>query len=84
VGVELRGFEPLTSCMPSQLQCHTGPYGTSPGTTSHQVGRRVKDPAVLLCVGWHGPVADTVLTGAAGAYGRLAAVVDDRQPMSRG
>jgi hypothetical protein len=36
--VELRGFEPLTPCMPSPLHPQTGPYGASPDTTSHQVG----------------------------------------------
>jgi hypothetical protein len=60
--VELRGFEPLTSCMPSRLHRQTGPYGASPDTTSHQVGWAVKGLAVLSCVGSQGPVADTLLT----------------------
>jgi hypothetical protein len=60
--VELRGFEPLASCMPSQLHQQTGPYGASPDTTSPQVGWEVTGLAVLSCVGSHGPVADTLLT----------------------
>jgi hypothetical protein len=60
--VELRGFEPLTPCMPSQSHPHTGPYSASPNTTSHQVGEDVKGLAVLSCVDPQGPVADTLLT----------------------
>jgi len=48
--------------MPSQLHRQTGPYGAAPDTTSHQVGGAVKGLAVLLCVGSHGAVADTLLT----------------------
>jgi hypothetical protein len=62
VVVELRGFEPLTSCMPSQSHQQTRPYGASPDPTSHQVGAHVKGLAVLSCVGSWGPVADTLLT----------------------
>jgi hypothetical protein len=60
--VELRGFEPLASCMPSQWHQQTGPHDASPGTTSPQVGWAVKGPAVRFCVGLQGPVADTLLT----------------------
>jgi hypothetical protein len=60
--VELRGFEPLTSCMPSRLHPQTGPDGPCSDTTSHQVGRQVKGPAVLPRVGLQGPDADTLLT----------------------
>jgi len=75
--VELRGFEPLTPCMPSRLHQQTRPYGPSPDTTSHQVGWEVKNLAVLPCVGSHGPVADTLLTtdrmhNGGHAQGRLA------------
>ena len=60
--VELRGFEPLTSCMPSQLHRQTGPYGASPDTTSPEVGRTIRSLVVLLSIGSKGPVADTLLT----------------------
>jgi hypothetical protein len=62
VEVELMGFEPTTSCMPSQSHRRTGPYGASLDTTSHQVDSEVKGLAVLSCVGAQGPVADTLLT----------------------
>jgi len=29
---------------------------------SHEIGRQVKDLAVLLCIGSRGPLADTLLT----------------------
>jgi hypothetical protein len=60
--VEPRGFEPLASCMPSQSYQQTGPYRTSPDTTSPQVGGDAKGLAVLSCVDSQGPVADTLLT----------------------
>jgi hypothetical protein len=60
--VELRGFEPLTPCMPSQSHRQTEPHRASPDPTSHQVGGEVDSLAVLSRVGLHGPVADTLLT----------------------
>jgi hypothetical protein len=60
--VELRGFEPLTSCMPSRLHPPNRTVGRLPDTTSPQVGWEVKDPVVLLCGGSQRPVADTLLT----------------------
>jgi hypothetical protein len=60
--VELRGFEPLASCMPSQLHQQTGPDGASPDPTSHQVGRGIGSLPVLLWAGSEGSVADTLLT----------------------
>jgi hypothetical protein len=40
-GVELRGFEPLTSCMPSMRRWFTTPHSTSRPRTTAQVGSAV-------------------------------------------
>jgi hypothetical protein len=51
--VELRGFEPLTSCMPSRDPRHGPPHGTPPDRTAPQVRCQVTDRVVqwraVLC-----------------------------------
>jgi hypothetical protein len=55
--VELRGFEPLTSCMPSQRTNHTTHHGTPPGHAALQVSRPVAGRVVRWRVVLRGAVS---------------------------
>jgi hypothetical protein len=63
VVVELRGFEPLTPCMPCHPHPLTRPCAALPSTTSALLGAVVGQGAVVRREAACGIVADNLLTG---------------------
>ena len=60
--MELRGFEPLTPCMPCHPHPFTKPSAASPGTTSVVLSQAAGRGAVVRREAAHGSVADNLLT----------------------
>jgi len=63
--VELRGFEPLTSCMPSQLHPQTGHHAARRSSALPQLRALLTCRVVVVREVPCGRVADMVLTGRA-------------------
>jgi hypothetical protein len=62
VVVELRGFEPLTPCMPCHPRQFTKPSAALPGTASALLSRDATRRAVVRREAARGIVADNLLT----------------------
>jgi hypothetical protein len=62
VVVELRGFEPLTPCMPCHPHPFTRPCAASPGTTSALLREAAEQGAMLRRGATCGIAADNLLT----------------------
>ena len=62
VVVELRGFEPLTPCMPCHPHQFTRPFAALLGTTSALLGQGAGRGAVVRREAARGIVADNLLT----------------------
>jgi hypothetical protein len=62
VVVELRGFEPLTPCMPCHPHHVTQHSAASPGTTSVLLSQKAGRGAVMRCEAARGIAADNLLT----------------------
>jgi hypothetical protein len=63
--VELRGFEPLTPCMPCHPHPFTRPCAALPGTTPALLSQETGRGAVGRREAAHGSVADNLLTASA-------------------
>jgi hypothetical protein len=61
--VELRGFEPLTPCMPCHPHLFTSPFAALPGTTSALLKQVARQGAVMRREAACGIAADKLLTG---------------------
>jgi hypothetical protein len=62
VVVELRGFEPLTPCMPCHPHQFTTPCAALPGTTSALLSQDARQGAVVRREATCGIAADNLLT----------------------
>jgi hypothetical protein len=62
VVVELRGFEPLTPCMPCHPDDFTQDSAAMPGTTSVLLSQNAERGAVMGCEAACGIAADNLLT----------------------
>jgi len=62
VGVELRGFEPLTSCMPCHPHLFTKPSAAPLGTKSALLRELARPSAVMRRKAGCGIAADNLLT----------------------